>query len=89
MKLKCFSVYDDKAHAYITPFFLPETDLALRTFSDCVNDPNHQWGKHPEDYTLFGLGSFDVLSGKLSALEPSTVLANGLTLKRRITDENA
>lgn len=58
MKLQIFAVYDSKAEAYLTPFFLHNIALAIRTFTDCVNDPDHPWGKHPEDYTLFHLGTF-------------------------------
>ena len=59
MKLKVFSVYDSKAEAYLPPFFLPQSAMAIRTFSDCANSMDHQFGRHPEDYTLFLLGEWD------------------------------
>ena len=54
-----FSIYDTKAKAYLPPFILPRKEMAQRTFADCVNAPDHQFHLHPEDYTLFDLGSFD------------------------------
>ena len=57
--LNIFCVHDAKAQAYITPFYLPQPGQATRAFADAANDQNHQFGRHPEDYTLFHLGKFD------------------------------
>jgi len=54
-----FTIFDAKAEAYLPPFILPKTSMAKRTFSDCVNSADHQFGAHPEDYTLFTIGTFD------------------------------
>lgn len=54
-----FSIFDAKAQAYLPPFILPRQEMAERVFSDAVNSNDHQFGKHPEDYTLFLLGTFD------------------------------
>lgn len=59
MQHHLFTVYDDKSEAYLQPFFLQTIGQAIRAFTDCANDPNHQFGRHPADYTLFELGSFD------------------------------
>lgn len=89
MKHKIFMVYDDKAKAYLPPFFLPEMGQATRAFADCVNDPGHQFGKHPEDYTLFCAGIFDDRAGTL-AVEPSLVcVAHGVELRARLEDSPA
>lgn len=64
MILKVFSIYDEKAEAYMQPFFLPKTGMAIRTITNCVNDPKHQFCAHPADYTLFLLGEFDDSSGQ-------------------------
>lgn len=53
MHLKAFSVYDIKAAAYLPPFFLPTVGMATRTFSDCANSHDHQFGRNPADYILF------------------------------------
>lgn len=54
-----FTVYDEKAEVFLPPFFVPTIGLATRAFSDCVNSEDHQFGKHPSDYSLFQLGYFD------------------------------
>ncbi|QXP08349.1 MAG: nonstructural protein [Arizlama microvirus] len=56
---KIFTVYDSKVEAYLQPFFLPSKGAALRAITDVANDPSHMFGKHPEDYVLFELGTFD------------------------------
>lgn len=58
-----FSVYDEKSEAFLLPFFLQTKGQAIRAITDCVNDTNHTFYKHPSDYTLFELGSFDDSTG--------------------------
>lgn len=55
---KMFSIYDTKVEAYLQPIFLPTIAAAIRAVTDTVNDPNHHFNKHPEDYVLFDLGQF-------------------------------
>lgn len=67
MQLKMFSVYDIKAEAYLPPFFLPTVGMAVRTFADCARSKDHQFGKNPEDYILYELGTFDDSSGVVTS----------------------
>jgi len=83
MKHRVFTIFDDKARCYLPPFTLPEQGMALRTFSDCVNSPDHQFGRHPADYTLFELGFFDDNSGIFTKHDHSLQLANGITMVDR------
>ena len=59
-----FTVYDQKAVTFMPPFFVPSKGLAIRAFEDCINSEDHHFGKHPADYTLFSLGSFDTDLGE-------------------------
>ncbi len=61
---RIFSVYDLKAEAYLQPFFCPTKGLAIRSFTEIINDRNHNFSKYPEDYTLFELGTFDDAKAK-------------------------
>ena len=79
MKQKIFTIYDSKANAYLTPFFLHKEGMAIRVFADCVNDPNHQFGKHPEDYTLFSIGAWSDDKAKFLTNNP-IALATGIEL---------
>ncbi len=71
MRLLAFAVYDAKAGAYLRPFFANSAGEAIRSFGDAVNSDT-PFGKHPEDYTLFAVGSFDdsdaLLQGEHHAL---------------------
>jgi len=86
MKHKIFCIYDGKAKAYFSPFVLPEIGMAVRTFSDCVNDPNHNFGRHPEDYTLFCAGVFDDSAGAFEIESMLVCVAHGIELVKRVED---
>ncbi len=74
MKLKIFTVYDTKAMAYLPPFFLPNELMAKRVFGDMADDVTHQFGKHPEDYSLYEMGNFDDANAKFEISEKAPVL---------------
>lgn len=78
MKLKMFSVFDAKASAFITPFFLPESGMAVRSFADCINQDGHAFNAHPEDYTLFELGNFDSKTSEVMVLDTPKSLGIGV-----------
>lgn len=80
MKQKIFAIYDSKAEAYLTPFFLPAIGMAVRAITDCANNPEHQFGQNPDDYTLFQIGEFDDDIGQVTPITPST-LGNCLEFK--------
>lgn len=64
-KLLLFTVYDSKAEGYLQPFFAMTEAVALRMFSTAVGDPDHDFHRHAEDYTLFCIGEFDQAEGVL------------------------
>lgn len=76
---KIYAVYDSKGQSYTPPFFDHAEGRALRTFADCCNDTEHQFGKHPEDYTLFNLGEYDDNLGTITQ-DKITSVATGHTL---------
>lgn len=76
MILNIYAVYDIKAQAYSNPFFLPHNGQALRGFSDHVQDEKSAVAKHPEDYKLYQLGTFDDVSGLFTAEKVPVFLAN-------------
>ncbi len=80
---KMFVIYDSKANAYMQPWFLTQNGMAVRAFSDCVNSDDHNFSRHPEDYTLFSLGEFDDQTAKITRAEPIS-LGNGVQYKKTI-----
>lgn len=81
MKVYVFAIYDDKAKAFLPPFFMQQPAMAVRAFGSAVNDPNHQFFRHAADYSLFTLGMFDDSSGLLEPLSAPSVISNGLMLR--------
>jgi hypothetical protein len=59
MIMKIFSIYDSKAEAYNSPFYMQTQSLAIRAFTDEANNESSQIGKHPADFTLFYMGEYD------------------------------
>ncbi len=82
---RLFTIFDDKAEAYLPPFVLPGKGMAMRIFGDCVNSKDHQFGAHPQDYTLFDIGSFDDRTGIVGDLDSRCVCANGLEVVREVS----
>lgn len=81
MKLNVYSVYDAKAKAFITPFFLPNDAMAVRAFTGCARDPSHQFCVHAEDFQLYKLGTFSDELGTLEADAEHQLLALASSLK--------
>lgn len=78
---KIFSVHDQKAAAYLPPFYMPTKGMAVRLFKDCCNDPNHQFRAHPGDYTLVELGEFNDTSAQFDIHTIAITLGSGLEFK--------
>jgi len=85
MKHFVFTVYDDKSEAYLQPFFLQKEAQAIRTFTDLVNDRNHQFGLHPGDYTLFVLGTFEDTDATWELLPTPVSLGKGNQFQNQIS----
>lgn len=59
MKLNVYSIFDSAAMFYGRPFFLINENMARRTALDIKADPNTEINRHPQDYSMFLLGTFD------------------------------
>lgn len=59
MIYKVYSMYDSGAQFYTRPFFAKADGEATRLFVDIAKDNDSAIGKHPSDYALFRLGTFD------------------------------
>lgn len=55
-----YCIYDKKANAFTNdPFMVDFKGQAMRGFADLANSRDNDIGKHPEDYSLFYLGTFN------------------------------
>lgn len=76
-------MYDEKAQAYLPPFYLPNDQMAIRAIKSCILDKEHNFFKHAEDYTLYKIGTFEDTDGEI--LSEKSPLGNCLEFKA-ITD---
>jgi len=88
---KVYSVFDQKAEAFLQPFYSVSHGTAVREFTAAVQTTEHQFQKFSEDYVLFDLGEFDEATGIFSqpdspipVLRASAVLENTRATLRNI-----
>lgn len=77
MKRLLFAVRDRVALVYMAPFLEVTEAAALRAFSDAAADQQTQLSKHPEDFDLYHLGSFDDSDGAFEILERPVQISPG------------
>ena len=56
---KVFAIWDVKGLCFGQPFYQAEIGSAIRLYSDLVNEPQSFINKHPSDYILFEIGTWD------------------------------
>lgn len=76
------AAFDKKAKAYLPPFYAPKVAVAVRTFAEAANTPDHQVCKHAEDFALFLLGTWDDETGLFQLTATPTHVAEALQLKK-------
>lgn len=67
------AVRDQKANCFTQPFTAPSRAIALRSWTDQLNDPDnrkHDQVRHPEDFSLWILGEYDDNHGLISPKTP-------------------
>lgn len=82
MNLTVVSVRDSKANAYGIPVCVPTVAAAVRSFSDQINGQDSTLTKHPQDFDLFVLGTFDDNTGIFTTHVPELVVT-GMSLVSR------
>ena len=75
------SVKDRLADVYSQPMYFATEGQAIRAFQDALADTQNAMSKHPDDYDLVRLGSFNDTTGRFTNVELPTVLAMGKQLK--------
>ncbi len=59
MKLNAYTILDTASGAYTRPLFFQSDGQASRWFKDEAQNAETPIGKHPEDYSLHRIGSFN------------------------------
>lgn len=68
--LELYAIKDTKANAFMNPIIQRTMGEAIRSVVDESKQPNSMFGKHPEDFNLFKLGTFNQETG-LITIEPA------------------
>ena len=85
MILNIVCVYDKISEAYGVPSFVASVNSAIRGFGDEVNrpDPDNMFNRHPDDFELYHLGTYDDSIGELQPDRPR-LLAHGNEVKKSL-----
>jgi len=65
MKHGLFSVRDQATETYNVTFTAPTNAAAMRQFGDLAQDENTNVHKHPTDFVLYRVGSWDDDTGEV------------------------
>lgn len=82
MLYKVFAVYDTGVSVWFPPLYMRSIGEAMRWWIDACNDPQCKFSKHPADYILFDLGSFDDSNCKFDLFEAPVRLSVAIECKR-------
>lgn len=77
MKMVIVSILDTAAGAYGRPAYIASEGVAIRQFQDEVNreSEDNQLYKHPDDFQLYYLGTFDDNTGGFDLLASPKMIA--------------
>ncbi len=69
LSLSVFSVFDSKVGAFLTPFFVANRAVALRSFMAACQDEGSDFHRFSDDFTLFEIGLWDSETGDFVPLD--------------------
>jgi len=79
---RIISVRDGKAGIYMKPQINLHLGAVMREWEVVVNEPNSIFGKFPEDFTLFELGTFDDETGHIEHHTPPIQLSTAREVQK-------
>lgn len=80
MVLNAYTIYDEKALQYHSPWFAATDGSATRMLADLVNDLGTAIGRHPRDYALYRCGTWDDNKGSFSPESPLVHVVDAVAL---------
>lgn len=69
MERQIVAIYDRKTEAFGQPFFVRHSGEAIRAMQDEVNNKDSTLAKHPTDFELYVIGTFNDVTGDLKQIE--------------------
>lgn len=82
MNQHIFAVYDSKSEMFMQPMFFKAKGEAIRAFADESNREKSAICIHPEDYTLFHIGEYNVETGLITPLTTPTSMGLATEYKK-------
>lgn len=82
MITNAYSIFDNKALIYNVPWFQPTHGSATRILADLVNDQSTNIGRHPGDYVLYHIGTYDDAKGVMTPVVPHVHVMDAIALVR-------
>lgn len=80
MELVICSIYDSVSEHWHNPLVFQSKGQAIRAFADAVNGDT-DFSKHPTDYSLFALGTFNGKTGAVVLESAPVSLTTGVNVK--------
>lgn len=82
-----FSVRDNAAQVFVSPFTCNTEKEAIRTMMMDMAQPQSMIGSFPEQFDLFQLGSFDTIEGQIHIDGLPRLVCNASSLKKGTLNE--
>lgn len=76
-----YVIYDATAQLFHTPFYMNDDNVCRRSMKDIVNDPNSEVHRHPEDFSVWLLGTYNPTNANIELLAEQTKLCEFSELK--------
>ena len=88
MKIELYTIYDSKTGVYNKPFYQLNDDVCRRTCSDLLSSETDV-AKHPEDFSLFHLGSYNDETAQFDLLATPRIVLKFHELRSALIAEQA
>jgi len=75
--MRIYTIYDTKAEHYGNPVFVRTDAEARRGFGQVAVDRQTEIGRHPEDFILYRIGTWDAETGRITP-EAGTCIAKAI-----------
>lgn len=75
MIVNVYAIRDNKVNGYLQPFYSQTHGSAIRAFADHCADDKSMPHKHPTDFDLYFVGTFDDTTAKLESTQSPQLLA--------------
>lgn len=72
----------DRLTGFLSPVIENNENVAIRMFTELVNDPNTNIHRTPRDYDLYHLGKFDTETGAISGSAPRLLVSGSEVIVR-------